>query len=121
MNSSSRFFDLRWQGDTALLTVLLPRMSEEENLEQLDEDWYDLIEKQYCRKMVLDLSNVRYMTSAAIGRMIGLHRELIRQEGQLVLCSLQREVIQTLETSRLITYFKVAPNSESAVKLLANG
>ncbi|WP_175517017.1 STAS domain-containing protein [Planctomicrobium piriforme] len=115
----SSFFEVQQHGDVALLVLTPDRMTEEENLEQLDRDWVALTDTYQIRHIVLDLSAVQYMTSAAIAKLIALHRRLVRNEGQLVLCSLQPEVTGTLATSHLLSYFKVAGTPAEALALYA--
>lgn len=112
---SSSFFDVR-PLDTdggAVLVVSRPRLTEEENLEQLDRDFGILLDTFGLRKIVLDLQCVTYMTSAAIGKLISLHRQLARTGGKLVLCRLQPAVRETLTTTHLLTYFHVAESVEA--------
>jgi len=111
----SSFFDIQQQEDITFLCMLPSRLTEEENLEQLDRDLSMLTGSYRVRNLVLDLTSVQYMSSAAIGKLISLHRRLGREDGQLVLCNLQQEVSETLETSNLLTYFKVAPTAVDAL------
>lgn len=115
----SSYFDYRHTADYGVITLRLTQLSEEENLEQIDQEWTALIDKNHIQQLVVDLSSVRFMTSAAIAKLIGLHRRMIRQSGQLVLCSLQPEVELSLSTSHLLTYFKVTADAESAIALLS--
>ncbi|HWL08058.1 MAG TPA: STAS domain-containing protein [Planctomicrobium sp.] len=115
MDITSRLFRFQQQDDAAVFVLNLSRMSEEENLEQLDRDWRVLIEKLKLQTVVIDLSSVEYMTSTAIGRLISLHRQMIRQQGQLFLCSLRKAVMETLQTSHLLNYFRVTDTPDAAL------
>lgn len=111
----SSFFQLRQSGDVAVLSLTRPRLTEEENLEQLDRDFNTLTDTFHIRRIVVDLTPVSYLTSAAIAKLISLHRRLARSEGQLVLCSLHPQVAETLQTAHLLDYFSVTPNTDSAL------
>lgn len=115
MDIQSSSYEYQLLGDVGVVRLKLPRISEEENLEQLHDDWNSLIEKCSLRAVVIDLASVRYMTSAAIGILISLHRQMVRQQGQLILCSLQRDVACALETSHLLSYFRVTPTQDDAI------
>jgi len=116
----SSFFEFRPlntdQG--TLVAMTRQRLTDEENLEQLDSDFATLTDKLQLRQIILDLGTVEFMTSAAIGKLISLHRRLKREEGRLVLCSLQPEVQGTLGTSHLLDYFTIAESSEAATSQL---
>jgi len=112
----STFFDVRSLSSqqAALLLMRKRQLTEDENLEELDRDFVTLTDSFQVRKIVVDLTSVTFMTSAAIGKLISLHRRLARLDGRLVLCCLQPEVEGTLATSHLLTYFNVADTSDAA-------
>lgn len=95
------------------------QLTEEENLEELDRDFVTLTDSFQMKKIVLDMTSVTFMTSAAIGKLISLHRRLARSDGRLVLCCLQPDVEGTLATSHLLNYFCVADSSQAASLQLA--
>jgi anti-anti-sigma factor len=58
------------------------------------------------------------VTSAALGKLISLHRNLHRREGRLVVCGVQGMVADVLQTARLTDYFTMATTADEAVALL---
>lgn len=110
----STFFQVRWEDDATVLTLIREQLSDEENLEQFGQDLIALVDTFQARQLVLDLATVAYLTSSAIGKLIALHRRLVRQNGKLVLCSLHPEVERILKMSHLLGYFFVAPSREEA-------
>jgi anti-sigma B factor antagonist len=113
--SPSSFFNLSREGDIYIIAVDRDRLTDEDNLEQFSQDINQLIEKHEIRSLILQLTNVRYMTSSAIGKLIGLHRKINRADGRMVLCELTPDVSATLETSRLLGYFAVEPDLAAAI------
>ena len=105
-------------GDIHIVTVNRDRLTDEDNMEQFGQDFNLLIEKHEITKMILGLNRVQYMTSSAIGKLIGFHRKLNRSGGTLILCDLTSEVSSTLETSRLLTYFNNCPDLATAIATL---
>jgi anti-sigma B factor antagonist len=97
----------------------MSHLTEEENIEQLGRELFALVEQYDCRKVVLDLAAVSYATSSVLGKMISLHRKLHRNEGRLVMCSVRDELRRVLQSSRLIDYFHVADDLESALATFA--
>ncbi|WP_437192877.1 STAS domain-containing protein [Planctomicrobium sp. SH527] len=115
----SSFFKVQQHGEIAVLSLLQPRLSEEENLEELDFELHALVEKCQVHNVIIDLSVVTYLTSTAIGKLISLHRRMARQDGQLVLCSLQSGVVDILTASHLLDYFRVVPAQKDALALFS--
>lgn len=90
-------------------------LTEDLNIEQMGQELFTLLEKFDCSRMVLGLERVEYITSAALGKLITLHRRMHRRDGRLVLFGLQGSVAEVMKTSRLLDYFNVAPDHNSAV------
>jgi len=93
-------------------------LSEEDNIEQFGVELNQVTKGYGSNFLVLDLSHVTLMTSSAIGKLIGLHRNLHRREGRLVLTGVTGMIHSVLATAKLIDYFHVSPSAESALELL---
>jgi anti-anti-sigma factor len=77
----------------------------------------DELVKDQPRKIALDLSNVRYAGSAALGMLVSLSKSLSARGGKLILCGTQH--LDTLfKVSRTIAVFEVAPDVDGAVQVL---
>ncbi len=95
------------------------QLSEDENIEQMGQELLALIEHYQITNIVLSLEVVEMMTSAALGKLITLHRRLHRKEGRLVLCHAHGNVADVLHTSRLDSYFTMATDTAGGLALLA--
>ena len=115
----SSFFKLHEVDDVAVVTMTRDQLSDDDNLEQLDQELM-ILGVESGRKLVCDLSSVKYLTSSAIGKLISLHRKSTRTDSQVVLCNLQPTVQDILSTSHLLQYFTVADNSDAAILKLSS-
>lgn len=102
------YFRLDIDGDIAVATFQKEQFTEEDNLEQFGDDLFALVDQYQFRKVILQLTPVRFVTSSVLGKFITLHRKLGRKDGQLVLCNIHHDLEDVLNTSRLLTYFKTA-------------
>lgn len=109
------YFSLTEEGDIAIGRFQVPRLTEDQNIEQLGQDLFALVEQYEFRKVVLSLKPVEYLTSSVLGKLITMHRKMHRSQGKLVLCDLQPEVREVMRLSRLIDYFNVAESVEQAL------
>lgn len=109
----------RDEGDVSIVSFTIPRLTDDENIEQIGRELLAVIEHYGRRKVVVDLGNVDYLTSSVLGKLITMHRRLHRAGGRMVLCGFRNEVAEVLETSRLDEYFETAPNVEAAAAKLA--
>jgi anti-sigma B factor antagonist len=114
----SAYLNVTQQSAAFVARVTIPRLSEEENLEQFGQDLLRLIDQFDVKQLLLDLKAVEYMTSAAVGKLITLHRRMHRRAAKLVLCAVTGNVLEVLRTSRLLDYFQIARDHEAALQEL---
>jgi anti-sigma B factor antagonist len=114
------YLALNAKGDVVVARFTRPNLSEEENVEQLGHELFSLVDQFDCRKVVLDLGGVQFVTSSVLGKMITLHRKLHRKEGLLVICNVGGSVAGVMRTSRLLDYFNVADDVDGAMGRLEN-
>ena len=110
----SHYFTFEFLEDIVVARCNLPWLSDEQNIEALGQELLLLIGKYECRRLILNLADVEYMTSSMIGRLIRVHRQLHRDGGKLVLCQLNPTVTDALNTSHLLNYFHSAQTVEDA-------
>ncbi len=116
----SHYFTFQVIGGVVVARCLMSNLSDEENIDQVGQELLTLVDKYECRRIILDLSDVEYMTSAMVGKMIRIHRQMHRDNGKLVLCQLHPTVYEILHTSKLLTYFNVANSVTEAVALFGD-
>ncbi|HUG94483.1 MAG TPA: STAS domain-containing protein [Planctomycetaceae bacterium] len=112
------YFRVREDGEVVITAIVVPQLTEEENIEQMGQEFFTLVDQYECRRLVVDLSHVEYATSAALGKLITLHRRLHRHDGKLVLCGVRGALAEILATSRLLDYFHVADDADGAAAQL---
>jgi anti-sigma B factor antagonist len=103
------------EDDVVIVYVAVELLTEDVNLEHFGHELFALVEQFGCRRLVVDLHEVRVVTSAGLGKMITLHRKMHRHEGRVVFCEVQPAVEDVLRTSRLITYLVVRNNQDAAL------
>lgn len=109
------YITIQVEGDVCIVQFVLSQLRDDENIEQMGYELFALVEQYGCRKIVLSLHGIEYITSSVLGKMITLHRKLHRQKGMLVICEVPEHVADILRSSRLLTYFNVADNRDAAV------
>lgn len=78
----------------------------------------DRIDKHGCRKMLLNFENVGALSSAAIGKLIHLHKRMVEEEhGQLVMCAIKEYLLTAFRLLRLEKRFTIVADEAEAMKL----
>ena len=106
-----------------VLTITQSRIQGEETAQQLREEMQLALEKTGIHRVVVDLQNVRYMSSVAFWPLLSLRRQLARSEGRLIICGLTGDIEILFLTTKMISSggavdapFDVAPNAAAAVE-----
>ena len=115
----TNYITLEENGDILVVGFTMRTLNDEENIEQLGQELFVLVEQYNWLKLALDMSTIEYLTSSVIGKLITLHRKLHRSQGKLALFGLTKGVDSILATSKLLSYFTVAADKASALALLA--
>ncbi len=113
-----KYLRLEIAEDAVIVGVGVELLTEDVNLEHFGHELFALVEQFGCRRIVVNLQEVRVVTSAGLGKMITMHRKMHRHQGTVIFCNLQEAVEDVLTTSRLITYLQVAPDVPSALAAL---
>ena len=113
------YFDVKLDDDIAVAKFRSEQLTEEDNLEQLGQELFALVDQFQYVKVIADLTPLRYVTSSVLGKFITLHRKLGRNDGHLILCNIHDDLREVLSTSKLLTYFTSADDVDAAKSQLA--
>ncbi len=69
-----------------------------------------LVDELGRRKVLLDFSNLKFMGSATMGRLITLHRKLLAVQGKLVLCNVAPDMLDVFRITKLDKIFTIVTN-----------
>lgn len=69
-------------------------------------------------KVLMDLTNVSYMSSAGLRMLLKLYRTANNSEKKLVLIGLSEEIKDTMEVTGFFQFFSVFQTIEEALKIL---
>ena len=117
---TTTYTTLEERDDLLIVGFKMRMLNDEENIEQLGQELFALVEQSNWLKLVLDLAKVDYLTSSVLGKLITLHRKLHRSQGKMVLIGLTEGVDSILRTSKLLTYFAIADSRDAAIAQLAS-
>ncbi len=93
-------------GGIAVVTFVDKRILGEQNIQMIGDDLFRLVDGLGRRKVLLRFGSVEFVSSAALGKLITLHRKLQAVGGKLVVCDVPRdlrEVFQILNRGRFFT------------------
>ncbi|MFG0332182.1 MAG: STAS domain-containing protein [Maioricimonas sp. JB049] len=108
------YFRCEVHDDVAVADFTAARITEEDNVELLGQDLFALVEKMNFRKVIVGLQAVEYVTSSVVGKLITLHRKLVRNEGVLIIYGIHGTLHDILDASQLTRYFNTVDDRNDA-------
>ena len=73
-------------GEITVVNFIDRKILDEQNIQKIGEDLFSLVDEFGRKKILLNFSNVEYLSSAALGKFITLFRKLNAVGGMLVFC-----------------------------------
>jgi len=92
------------------------RIRDEREILKMLESLGRYIESKSGLKVVLDLSNVEYLSSAGLGHLVGLLKKCRSRGSVLKLSCLREPILELFEVMRLTKIFEIYPQVDSAVE-----
>ena len=77
------------------------KILDEQNIQMIGDDLFRLVDELGRRKVLLNFGNVEFMSSAALGKLITLHRKLQAVQGKLILCKIAKDILDVFKITKL--------------------
>jgi anti-sigma B factor antagonist len=102
--------------DTAIVAVLTDaKILDEEQIQSLEKAFMPLIEQNTGIRLLIDFSNVQFLTSSVLGLLIRINRKVLQSDGQLQLCGIDGKIMDIFKITRLDKVFAIYPDRQSAL------
>ena len=101
--------------NAAVATLTDQKILEEIDIQALENSIIPLVERKQGINLVLDFSNVEFLSSSALGLLIRVSKKVYESNGQLRLCSISNAIMQVFKITRLDNIFKILPDSQQAL------
>jgi anti-anti-sigma factor len=113
-HDEGRFFSAECTEDAIVVRFDPPAASlDESNVQSLGEFLSRLIDGGGPGRLIVDLGNVAYLSSLALGVFVGLHKRMRARGGQLTLRNLRAPTYEVFDVTRLTQVLDVQRQEES--------
>jgi anti-anti-sigma factor len=85
------------------------------NIEAMGRNLLALVEKQDIRKIILDYSNVRFMSSQALGVLLQLKKAIDQVKGRIIIAGIRPELHKVFKITNLHKLFTFSDNLDAAL------
>ena len=113
--SGTRRIDIDEVGDVTVVRFVDKRILDETNIQIIGNQLFGLVDEDGRDKIVLDFSNVEYLSSAALGKLITLDKKVKAARGKLRLCGIRPEIYEVFAITRLNKVFNIFDDQEKAL------
>lgn len=103
-------------GDIAVVNFIDKKILDEQNIQSIGEQLFALVDNDKKKKIVLDFSNVDYLSSAALGKIIALNNKVKKEGGKLVLCQIKEDIKEVFTITRLDKLIKIVDDQQAALQ-----
>ena len=102
-------------GDIAVVNFVDKKILDEQNIQMIADDLFRLVDELGRRKVLLNFSNVEFMSSAALGKLIRLHQRLHSIGGKLVLCGISKSILEIFEITKLDKMLTIVKDEQTGL------
>ena len=86
-----------------------------QQVEELGGELNHLVDDRACRKIVIDFTKVKFLSSSALGVLIRLQKKARDIKGSIALCGLRKELMQVFKITSLDKLFDFYETEEQAL------
>ena len=113
--SKDRRIDIEEISGVTVVKLLETKILDEANIEALGQELFALVDKDGRRRMILEFSVVEYLSSAALGKLITLHKKVAAAKGKMVLCSIQKDILDVFKITQLDRILTICADLDAAL------
>jgi len=104
------------RGDVTIVNFTDRKILDDNNIQEIGEELFDLVDKHYKIKLLLDFDNVEYLSSAALGKLITLNKKVAEEDGDLKLCGIRPQIYEVFKITKLNKLFDIYEDQDRALK-----
>jgi anti-sigma B factor antagonist len=102
--------------NATIVSFVDEKILEETDIRALQETIMSVIESASGgTNMILDFTNVRFLSSAVLGLLIRISKRIYERDGRLKLCNINPKIYEVFKITRLTKTFDIYDDVDSAV------
>lgn len=119
LSMANQFYRHSKAGTVNVVDLTLPHTLDIEEFDRLNESLLELIRGEPEGQWALDLSQLSYMGSAALGLLVNLRQQVKQAGGRLVLCGMSPQLLHIFKTCCMEKLFKIVKTRNDAIAAAA--
>ena len=115
MDSKHPNMSIDYHGGVVIATLTDEKILNEAQLQGLEGSIMPLVEQSPNIQLVVNFSNVKFLTSSVLGLLIRISKKVYEAEGRLRLCSITPKILEIFKITRLDKIFEIFPDVDEAL------
>lgn len=102
-------------GDVTVVKFVDRKILDEVNIQELGQELFKLVEQDNRQKVILNFSNVEFLSSAALGKLITFEKKVRKNSAILILTNIRPEIYEVFAITRLNKLFAIKNDEADAL------
>jgi anti-sigma B factor antagonist len=102
-------------GDVTVVKFVDKKILDEANIQALGQELFALVEIDNRRSIVLNFTDVEFLSSAALGKLITLDRKVKAAKGRLKMSNIRPEILEVFQITKLNKVFDIRKDESEAI------
>lgn len=107
MAEKSSHLTIRKQNTVEIVDFSDRKILEELSIREIEDELFALVSATPSIQLLLNFANVEHLSSAALGMLINLQKEVGKQNGQLKLADIRPQIYEVFKITRLSKMFDI--------------
>jgi stage II sporulation protein AA (anti-sigma F factor antagonist) len=116
--AKTRRIKVNESGPVSVVTFADSKIIDEAEIQELGQELYDLVERDDRKKIVLNFANVEFLSSAALGKLIGFDKRVKQHAAELILSNIRPEIYEVFAIMKLTKLFQIKDDEADALAVL---
>ena len=110
-----RRIEVAQMGEVTVVPLRRPKILDEANIQELGTELFKLVEQEKRKNLLLNFSNVEFLSSAALGKLITLDKKVKANGGRLKLSNIRPEIYEVFAITKLNKLFDIKDDEADAL------
>jgi len=113
--ATHRRIDVSKVGDISVVRFVDKKILDEAGIQELGLELFSLVETDNRKSLLLNFTNVEFLSSAALGKLITLDRKVKAHKARMKMCNIRPEILEVFQITKLNKVFDIRGEEPEAV------
>jgi len=102
-------------GDVTVVKFVDKKILDEASIQELGAELFSLVEHDNRKSILLNFTDVEFLSSAALGKLITLDRKVKAAKGRLKMSNIRPEIFEVFQITKLNKVFDIRSDEAEAI------